>query len=57
MQGEVIDVVVKRESVRTKIVSFNKSNSGSTSTYTVLAAEEDDGNSPGYREATEKDFE
>jgi hypothetical protein len=57
VHGEVIDVVVKRESIRAKVVSFNESTSGSTTTYTVLATEEDDGNPPDHREATAKDFE
>ena len=57
MQGEFIDVVVKRKNVRSKIVSSKESASGSKVTYVVLAAEADDGNPPGHREATEKDFE
>jgi hypothetical protein len=56
-QGEFIDVAVNREHMRAKVVAFNKKISGSTATYEVLAAEEDDGNPPGHREATEKDFE
>jgi hypothetical protein len=56
--GEFIDVVVNREFIRARIVALNKSASGSTAaTYTVLAAEEDDGNPNGHREATQRDFE
>ena len=43
VQGEFIDVSVKRRSVRAKIATFNTSTSGSTSTYTIEAVEEDDG--------------
>jgi hypothetical protein len=56
VHGEVIDVSVKRKAVRAKIVAFNTSTSGSTSTYTIEAVEEDDGNPPGHREADEDDF-
>jgi hypothetical protein len=41
--GEVIDVSVKRKGIHAKIVTFNTSASGSTSTYTIEAVEEDDG--------------
>jgi hypothetical protein len=54
--GEVIDVSVKRKGVRAKIVTFNTSTSGSTSTYTIESVEEDGGNLPGHREADEDDF-
>jgi hypothetical protein len=54
--GEVIDVSVKRKGIRAKIVAFNTSTSGSTSTYTIEAAEEDGGNLPGHREADGDDF-
>ena len=57
VQGEAIAAVVNREKVHIKIVSFNTSHSGSTATHTILADELDDGNPPGHREATEKDFE
>jgi hypothetical protein len=57
VQGEFIDAVVNRDGVRAKIVAFNKSASGTTATYEILAAEEDDGNPRGHREATERDFE
>jgi hypothetical protein len=56
VQGEFINVVVKGVGIRAKIVAFNESVSGSTATYEILAVE-DDGNPPGHREATEKDFE
>jgi hypothetical protein len=56
MLGEVIDVSVKREGVRASIVTFNTSVSGSTSTHTIEAVEEDNGNPPGHREADEDDF-
>jgi hypothetical protein len=54
--GEFIDVVVNREFIRARIVALNKSASGSTSTYTIEAVEEDHGNLPGHREADEDDF-
>ena len=41
VQGEFIDVSVKRRSVRAKIATFNTSTSGSTSTYTIEAVEDD----------------
>jgi hypothetical protein len=53
---EVIDVSVKRKSVRAKIVAFNTSTSGSTATYSIQAVEEHEGNLPGHREADEDDF-
>jgi hypothetical protein len=56
VQGEFIDVVVNRKQMRARIVGSNKSASGSTNTYTILAAEEDDDNPPGHREADEDDF-
>jgi len=56
VQGEVIDVSVKRKSIRATIVAFNTSTSGSTSAYTIEAVEKDDGNLPGHREADEDDF-
>jgi hypothetical protein len=56
--GEVIQVVVKRESVRAKVASFHKSVSGSTATYEIDAVEEHGGKPPGHREADkdEDDF-
>jgi hypothetical protein len=45
VQSEIIDVSVKREGIRAKIVAFNTS--GSTSTYIIEAVEEDDGNPAG----------
>ena len=56
VQGEVIDVSVKRKSVRAKIVAFNTSTSGLTATYTIQAVEEHEGKPPGHREADEDDF-
>jgi hypothetical protein len=56
VQGEFINVVVNREHLRAKVVAFHNSASGSSSTHTVLAAEEDDANPPRHREATAKDF-
>jgi hypothetical protein len=56
VHGEVIDVSVKRTGIRTKIVAFNTSTSGSTSTYAIEAVEEDEGNLPGHREGDEDDF-
>jgi hypothetical protein len=55
VQGEVIDVSVKRKSVRAKIVAFNTSTSGSTATYSIQAVEEHEGNPPGGEE-DEDDF-
>jgi hypothetical protein len=55
--GEVIDVVVNLKGIRAKIAAFNTTTRGSTATYEIRADEEDDGNPPGHREATEKDFE
>ena len=57
VHGEFIDAVVKRKTIRAEIVAVHESASGSTGTYEILATEEDDGNPPGHREATEKDFE
>jgi hypothetical protein len=63
VQGESIDVLAYRESIRTreniraKIVSFDTSPCDSKTRYTILATQEDDGNPPGYRVATEEDFE
>jgi hypothetical protein len=56
VHGEVIDVSVKRKGIRAKIVAFNTSTSGSTSTYAIEAVEEDEGNLPGHREGDEDDF-
>ena len=56
VHGEVIDVSVKRKRVSAKIVAFNTSTSGSTSTHAIEAVEDDDGNPPGHREADEDDF-
>jgi hypothetical protein len=56
VKDEVIKVVVKSESVRAKIATFNTSTSGSTSTYAIEAVEEDDGKRPGHREGGEDDF-
>jgi len=56
VQGEVIDVSVKRKSVRAKIVAFNTSTSGSTATYSIQAVEEHEGGLPGHREDDEDDF-
>lgn len=57
--GESIEAAVNRERIRVKIRSFNTSASasGSTATHVILADEIDDGNPPGHREATAKDFE
>ena len=57
VQGEFIDAVVNREKVRVKVGSFNTSESGSMATHIILADKMDNGNPPGHREATEKDFE
>lgn len=61
---EVIDVIVhpeetapRRKSVCAKIVSFHKSSADGTTTWEINAVEQDDGNPPGHREATEKDFQ
>jgi hypothetical protein len=56
VDGEVIEVAIKRKSIRAKIVAFNTSTSGSTATYSIQAVEEHDGNPPGHREADEDDF-
>jgi hypothetical protein len=57
VHGEAIGAVVNREKLHVKIGSFNTSESGSTATHIILADELDDGNPPGHREATAKDFE
>ena len=57
VKGESFDAAVKLERVHVKVGSFNTSTSGSTATHIILADEIDDGNPPGHREATEKDFE
>jgi hypothetical protein len=57
VHGEAIAAVVNREKVHVKIVSFNTSQSRSTATHIILADELDDGNPPGHREATAKDFQ
>jgi hypothetical protein len=65
-KGEIINVdiinfgvndILVRERILAKVVSFTESTSGSRTKYTVLAAEQDNGNPPGQSEATEKDFE
>jgi hypothetical protein len=56
IQGETFDAAVTREKVRVKIGFFNTSTSGSTATHKILADEIDNGNLPGYREATAEDF-
>jgi hypothetical protein len=55
-RGEVLGLVVERKIVRARIVDFKQSPTGPLA-YEILAAEEDDGNPPGHREATAKDFE
>jgi hypothetical protein len=56
IQGETFNAGVTREKVRVKIGFFNTSTSGSTATHKILADEIDDGNLPGYREATAEDI-
>jgi hypothetical protein len=62
-KDELINVVLRefgvnrRESVLAKVISFTEVTSGSRTRYTVFAAEEDNGNPPGHREAIEADFE
>lgn len=58
LPDEVFEATVQRERLRVKVTSFHTSVSPATSTYThtIEAVEEDDGNTPGHREANENDF-
>jgi hypothetical protein len=46
---------VTREDILARVVSFTESTSGSQIRFTVLADEQDNGNPPDHREATEGD--
>jgi hypothetical protein len=66
-KGEIINVGIinsgagniraRCEDIVAKVVSFTESTSKSPTRYTVLVDEQDNGNPPGHREATAKDFE
>jgi len=61
-KGEIISVGVtsfggKRENILAEVISFTESTSGPQTRFVVHAAEQDNGNPPGHREATEKDFQ
>jgi len=47
---------VTRDDIIAKVASFTESTSGSQTRFTVLADEQDNGNWPDHREATEGDF-
>ena len=66
-EGEIINNVhvvnfgangrLVNERILVKVDSFTESKSGFQSRFIVLATEQDNGNPPGHREATAKDFE
>jgi hypothetical protein len=53
----ITTVVGSRENIVAKVVSFSETTSGPRTRFVVHAAEQDNGNPPGHREATERDFQ